>query len=416
MFHRIGAAAYKANLDNTHALCKLTGYPERTFSSIHIAGTNGKGSVSHLIASVLQCSGYKVGLYTSPHLKDFRERIRMNGKMISKTYVTSFINKYRNDFDRIKPSFFEIAFALAMSYFRDEKPDIAVVETGMGGRLDSTNVINPLLSIITNIGWDHMAFLGNTPEKIAAEKAGIIKKGVPVILGESHSVTKPVFVSHAKQNSAPLYFADETFEVDRFRFKLKPVPFLEMDVVRNGQTHYEELKTPLAGLYQLKNTITVLQAIEILQDCGYKTSKEQTYNGFRDVVKNTGLKGRWQVLAKKPLTLCDTGHNVDGIKEMVRQLRLVPHEKLHFVLGMVNDKDINGIMELLPRNAAYYFCKPDIPRGLDVEILTETATSAGLDGKAYASVQLALTAARAAASMNDLVFVGGSTFVVAEGV
>jgi dihydrofolate synthase / folylpolyglutamate synthase len=414
MFHRIGAAAYKANLDNTHALCKLTGHPEKTFLSIHIAGTNGKGSVSHLLASVLQASGLRVGLYTSPHLRDFRERIRINGKMIPKSFVTKFISDHKEDFEKLKPSFFEMTFIMAMVYFATEKPDIVIVEAGMGGRLDSTNVINPLLSIITNIGYDHMAFLGNTLEKIAAEKAGIIKKGIPVIIGESKAATDKVFVAHSKTIKAPIVFADTIFDINHFRYKINPSMMLEMDVIKNNEVFLPELKTPLAGLYQLKNSVTVLQAIDILREKGYIISDENIRSGFRDVVKNTGLKGRWQVIGRKPLTICDTGHNIDGILQVVRQFRFIPHDKLHIVFGMVNDKDIDHILEVLPRSANYYFCKPDIPRGLDAKILMGKANSYQLVGKACGSVKQALDAAKKVAGENDLIFVGGSTFVVAE--
>jgi dihydrofolate synthase / folylpolyglutamate synthase len=414
MFHRIGAAAYKGSLENTLALCKLTGNPERDFSSIHIAGTNGKGSVSHLIASVLQCAGYKVGLYTSPHLKDFRERIRINGKMIPKTYVTSFITKHRNEFEVLNPSFFEITFIMAINYFANERPDIAVIETGMGGRLDSTNVVNPILSVITNIGWDHMAFLGDTLDKIASEKAGIIKKNVPVVIGERQAATDHIFLARAKRMDTKLYFADQTFQADQFQSTLKPSPLLTMRVVRNDKTFIPELVTPLAGLYQLKNTMTVLQSIELLNKTGFVIGKEHIIEGFQHVLKNTGMKGRWQVIAKKPLTICDTGHNVDGLKEIIRQLRFVRHEGLHIVFGMVNDKETDQVLALLPRNASYYFCRPDIPRGLDADILAEAAAAEGLSGKVYTSVKDALAAAKSAAVVNDLVFVGGSTFVVAE--
>jgi dihydrofolate synthase / folylpolyglutamate synthase len=414
MFHRIGAAAYRSNLDNTIALSKLAGNPEKKFPSIHIAGTNGKGSVSHLIASVLQSAGYKTGLYTSPHLKDFRERIRMNGAMIPKTYVTSFVSKYRNDFEKLKPSFFEITFAMAMAYFEKEKPDIAVIETGMGGRLDSTNIVEPVLSIITNIGWDHMSFLGDTVEKIAIEKAGIIKKNIPVVIGESQAATDHVFIEKAEQVGTGICFADKDYEVDHFQQMMKPAAMLQMNVSKNNKVYIEDLKTPLAGLYQIKNTVTVLEALEILGKCGFSATKDQIREGFLGVVKNTGLKGRWQIIARKPLTICDTGHNPEGLKEVFRQLRFIPHKELHIVFGMVNDKDISGILDLLPRNASYYFCRPDIPRGLDAELLFSAASEVGLYGKPFPSVKLALAAAREQAVAGDLIFVGGSTFVIAE--
>lgn len=414
MYHRIGAAAYKANLDNTLALCKLTGNPQSAFKSIHIAGTNGKGSVSHLLASILQSSGLKVGLYTSPHLRDFRERIRIDGKMISKSFVSAFISTHRKEFEKIKPSFFEMTFIMAMVYFAEEKPDIAVVETGMGGRLDSTNVVNPILSIITNISFDHIAFLGDTLEKIATEKAGIIKKGIPVLIGESNLQTNHVFLSEARKKNSTLHFADNNLEINHFRLKTRPSLKLEMDVLKKDIVIFKKISTPLAGLYQLKNSLTVLKAIELLKELGYKINDAHIYSGFSDVLKNTGLKGRWQVISRNPITICDTGHNIDGIKEVVRQFRFMNYEKLHIVFGMVNDKNIDDILEILPRNAQYYFSKPNIPRGLDVNILVEKARLAGLTGDAWQTVNLALQAARTAADENDLIFIGGSTFVVAE--
>ncbi len=414
MFHRIGAAAYKDNLDNTIALSKLTAYPELKFPSVHIAGTNGKGSVSALLASTLQSKGLKVALFTSPHLRDFRERIRVNGAMIPKTYITKFVNKYQRDFEQIEPSFFEWTFALAMSYFAEQKPDIAIIETGMGGRLDSTNITKPLLSIITNIGWDHMTFLGDTLEKIAIEKAGIIKTGIPVVIGETHKQTEPVFSSIAEKQKTSIYFADQHYDAEHFVFKMKPAPLLTIDITHDQEPWLNKLQTPLAGMYQLKNSCTVLQAIEIINTLGFDITEENIRQGFLNVVKNTGIKGRWQLLNKKPLTLCDTGHNLNGLQEVVRQLRFMPHEQLHFVIGMVADKDLISILDILPRKACYYFCKPNIPRGLDVNILAETAASLNLQGKSYSSVSEALQAAQLAADDNDLVFVGGSTFVVAE--
>ena len=414
MFHRIGAAAYKDNLDNTIALSNLTGRPEQSFPSIHIAGTNGKGSVSSLIASILQESGLKVALFTSPHLKDFRERIRVNGNMIPKAEVVRFVKQYRKEFESIEPSFFEWTFSLAMSYFAAEKPDIAVVETGMGGRLDSTNIITPVLSLITNIGWDHMSLLGDTLEKIATEKAGIIKPLIPVVIGESQSGCDQVFLQFAHDNKSQIVFADQLYNAERFAFSLKPSPSLTMDVFREGELWLSNLKSSLAGLYQLKNTPAVMMACEMLNELGYEISEEHIRNGFARVTTNTGLRGRWQMLRKKPLTLCDTGHNLNGLREVVRQLRLIPHDQLHFVIGMVADKDLDQILEILPRQAVYYFCKPDIPRGLDAGILAAKAMEAGITGSIHESVQAALQSATEKADPGDLIFVGGSTFVVAE--
>jgi dihydrofolate synthase/folylpolyglutamate synthase len=414
MFHRIGAAAYKDNLDNTLALSNLTGRPEQSFPSIHIAGTNGKGSVSSLIASILQESGLKVALFTSPHLKDFRERIRVNGSMIPKAEVVRFVKQYRKEFESIEPSFFEWTFSLAMSYFAAEKPDIAVVETGLGGRLDSTNIITPVLSLITNIGWDHMSLLGDTLEKIATEKAGIIKPLIPVVIGESQAGCDKVFTQFARDNKSQIVFADQRYNAERFTFSIKPSPSLTMDVFREGELWLSNLKSSLAGLYQLKNTPAVMMACEMLNELGYEISEEHIRSGFAKVTTNTGLRGRWQMLRKKPLTLCDTGHNLNGLREVVRQLRLIPHEQLHIVLGMVVDKDLDQILEILPRQAVYYFCKPDIPRGLDAETLAAKALEAGISGSIHESVQAALQSATEKADAADLIFVGGSTFVVAE--
>jgi dihydrofolate synthase / folylpolyglutamate synthase len=414
MFQRIGGAAYKSSLENTLALSKLTGEPEKTLLCIHVAGTNGKGSVSHLLASILQAAGYRVGLFTSPHLKDFRERIRMNGKVVPRSYVTNFTERYRKEIEAGDLSFFEVSFAMAMSYFGDRKPDIAVIETGMGGRLDSTNIIRPVLSIITNVGWDHMAFLGDSLEKIAAEKAGIMKKHIPVIIGESRPETDKVFQAHADSVGTRLHFAEQTYKIDRFFSGIKKTPCLEMEVMKEDRVFLTKLKTPLAGLYQIKNTITVLKAVEILKKSGYSILREHIFLGFRNVIQATGIKGRWQLLRQNPLTICDTGHNPEALKEICRQLRFLPHKKLHFVFGMVNDKDISAMLEILPRYAQYYFCRPDVPRGLDTEILAAEAKEAGLQGAVFPSVRSALEAAQKEATADDLVFAGGSTFVVAE--
>lgn len=414
MFHRVGAAAYKDNLDNTLALSKLTGAPEQSFPSIHIAGTNGKGSVSALLASILQSAGYKTALFTSPHLRDFRERIRINGKMIPKGEVTAFVSKYRNAFETLQPSFFEMTFALAMDYFARNKPDIAVVETGMGGRLDSTNIVRSILSIITNIGSDHMAFLGDTPEKIAVEKAGIIKPGVNVVIGETQSKIDQIFIQKSAEAHADIVFADQQMDIEHFNFKLHPSPHLTMEIVRNNVEYLKQLKLPLGGLYQLKNTLTVLESVEQLRNSGYTITEAHIYEGFNNVLKNTGILGRWQLLSRKPLTLCDTAHNINGIREVVRQLRFIPCEQLHVVFGMVADKEIDQILEILPHTAIYYFCKPDIPRGLDAGELFDKAQDYELNGSLWPSVKEALHAAQQAAGPKDLVFVGGSTFVVAE--
>ena len=414
MFHRIGAAAYKADLNNTISLCKILGNPEKEFKSIHIAGTNGKGSTSHFLASVLQESGYKTGLFTSPHLKDFRERIRINGKMISKRDVTAFVEQHLSDFNNIEPSFFEWTFALAVWYFAKEKVDIAVMETGMGGRLDSTNVVNPLVSVITNIGLDHIQFLGTTLKAIAIEKAGIIKPGIPVVIGETHEETAQVFNEFSKKNHTKITFADKQIKQLNFHFTRHRPPLLKVEYHSSLTANSYRLRSPLSGKYQLKNLATTLCVIENLAQAGWQINKEDLTQGIRKVVKNTRLMGRWQTISRNPLTIADIGHNPDGINEVLEQIALTPHEKLHFVIGVVNDKDVRTMLGKLPKDASYYFCKADIPRGLDAGELARLAEASSLNGRAYTSVKEALTAATNAANRYDLVMVGGSAFVVAE--
>jgi len=414
MFHRIGAAAYRADLGNTLELCEITDYPHRHFQSVHIAGTNGKGSVSHFLSSILQTSGKKVGLYTSPHLVDFRERIRINGEMISKEYVVEFVNRYRNDFDRIQPSFFEMNVALAFSYFAEEKVDIAIIETGMGGRLDSTNVISPLVSVITNIGLDHTQFLGDTLKLIAAEKAGIIKPQTPVVIGQTNSETLPVFYAKAAEMISPIYFADEEFEVRNVKNEVVETLKLTFDVFYKGKLYLENIDSPLAGSYQPHNILTVIQTAQILETVGWETGIENIRIGIENVILNTGFAGRWQMLQRSPLTICDIGHNVDGIKEVIKQLNVTPHNKLHIVFGVVSDKDITGMLELLPKEATYYFCNANLPRAMNAELLADKARKIGLKGEVWLSVIEAKEAALKAAEKDDLVFIGGSAFVVAE--
>lgn len=415
MFQRIGSAAYKDNLDNTIAICKLLGNPENKFKAIHVAGTNGKGSTSHMLASVLQSAGYKTGLYTSPHLKDFRERIKINGEMIPQQYVVDFVAKYKNDFEQIKPSFFEMTVGLAFDYFVKEQVDIAIIEVGLGGRLDSTNVITPELSVITNISFDHMALLGNTLEKIAVEKAGIIKHGIPVVIGETQLETEQVFIQKAKQEHAPLCFADKEYKVLNINQLAGDKLELVMDIQAMDYTHiYNTIQSELLGLYQQKNIPTVICATELLVKKGYTINEDALRAGIKNVIKNTGLLGRWQILAQQPLVIADTGHNEAGIKEVVNQINQTPHTNLHFVLGMVNDKDISTVLSLLPKNARYYFCKANIPRALNAEELAQKATEFGLQGEICESVSLALQKAKNNAQVSDLVFVGGSTFTVAE--
>lgn len=413
MFHRVGPAAYKADLNNTIAICNLLNNPQNNFKSIHIAGTNGKGSVSHILAAVLQEAGYKTGLYTSPHLEDFRERIRVSGKMISKKYVCDFTEKYKNDFDKIKPSFFEMTVGLAFDYFRKQKIDVAVIETGLGGRLDSTNIITPLLSVITNIGWDHANLLGETLEKIAAEKAGIIKKNIPVVIGETKPGTKNVFIEKAKKENAEIVFADRNYRAELIKdFALKNGKMV-IDIFRKNDIYYKGVQLDLTGHYQLKNICTVFQSVEILQN-NFRIAPIKIYSALKKVKQLTGLSGRWEIISKHPLTICDTGHNPDGIKEVLKQFKTIKYRQLHFVLGMVSDKDVSGILRLLPRKAVYYFCKANIPRGMNKEELAQHAAAYSLTGKTFSSVKKALKSAQKNAAKNDLVFVGGSTFTVAE--
>ena len=413
MFHRIGPAAYKANLDNTLAIMELLDHPEQDFRCVHIAGTNGKGSTSHMLAAILQQSGYKTGLYTSPHLRDFRERIRVNGKMIEKSEVVKFVKRHRKGFENIQPSFFEWTVGLAFDHFSRKNVDIAVIETGLGGRLDSTNVVTPLVSVITNVQWDHMNLLGNTLSKIAQEKAGIIKPRIPVVIGETQKETAPVFRKSAASRKSEIYFADKIYKA--ILSGDEPAPgTLDVNVKRNGEPYLNDLKTDLGGWYQLKNISAVLQTAELLQDHGFELNRKNIRKALGSVKKLTGLAGRWQILGKSPLVIADTGHNVDGINEVLQQLLTIKYRKLHIVLGMVSDKDIGGFLKIMPRNATYYFCAPDIPRGLDADTLRNQAIKTGLKGKSFKSVRKALNSAEDAAGKNDVIFIGGSTFVVAE--
>jgi dihydrofolate synthase / folylpolyglutamate synthase len=414
MFHRIGAAAYRADLNNTLSICSLLGNPESNFRSVHIAGTNGKGSTSHYLASILQEANYKTGLFTSPHLKDFRERIRVNGKMIPKSFVTEFVSKHRVVFEKIRPSFFEWTFGLASWYFAMQEIDIAIIETGLGGRLDSTNVIQPELSIITNIGFDHMQFLGDSLEKIAIEKAGIIKRNVPVIIGETQPELSELFIACANRNCSAISFADQEWSIRNHLITNGRQPLLKVCLDDFSGGRAITVLSPLTAGYQLKNLITVLQSVKQLGFAGFSISDEQCKRGIRNVIRNTSLLGRWQVLAQKPLTIADIGHNKDGIAEIVRQIGNTRFIGLHFVLGVVHDKDIAAMLEQLPSGATYYFCRADIPRGLDAEELRRIAAGFGLKGNVFASVKEAYTAARMAANEADLIFIGGSAFVVAE--
>ena len=411
MYQRIGAAAYKANLDTTIEILNHLGNPQHNFRSVHIAGTNGKGSVSHSLASVFQEAGYKTALYTSPHLRDFRERIRINGEMISEDKVVSFIKENKTKLEELELSFFEMTVAMAFDYFSKEKVDIAIIEVGMGGRLDSTNVIRPELSLITNISLDHVKFLGDDESKIAVEKAGIIKTETPVVIGETQERSKNVFIEKAKEKNSPIYFADKIIECRKNT--TDNIEYQDFDIYKENTLYLKNLKYPLLGNYQKKNLATIICALDILRN-KFNIEDNHIYEGLSKVVTNTGLMGRWQVINKKPLAIADTGHNVAGINEVVKQLSETKFDKLHFVLSVVNDKDIEGILKLLPDYADYYFCKADIPRGLDAEILADKARAVGLKGEVYASVRQAYETACNNAKDGDLVFVGGSNFTVAE--
>lgn len=391
MFQRVGGTAYKEGLDNTFALDTHFGHPHRQFRTIHVAGTNGKGSVSHTLAAILQSAGYKTGLYTSPHLVDFRERIRINGTPISKDYVVNFVEHERSFFEPLCPSFFELATAMAFKYFADEQVDVAVIEVGLGGRLDCTNIITPDLSIITNISFDHVQFLGNTLAKIAGEKAGIIKKGIPVVIGETTPETKPVFMAKATEVGAPIFFAEE-----------------------NDREDYPGMEYELKGIYQEKNKRTLFTALPLLKEAGYHIDEENVREGFAHVVELTGLMGRWQKLHDHPTLVCDTGHNVGGITYVVEQLRQQSCHQLHIVIGMVNDKDISGVLALLPKEAIYYFTQASVNRALPAKQLLHLATETGLKGKAYVSVKNAVRAAMKKSLPEDFIFVGGSNFIVAD--
>jgi dihydrofolate synthase / folylpolyglutamate synthase len=409
MFHRIGPAAYKANLDNTYAISAHLKHPEKAFKSIHIAGTNGKGSVSHLLASILIKAGYKTGLYTSPHLKDFRERVTINGKMISKEYLIRFVEENKTEFEKIQPSFFEWTVGLAFDNFRNEKVDFAVLETGLGGRLDSTNIVSPEISIITGISLDHTNLLGDTLEKIAVEKAGIIKEKIPVVIGRTDPQTDHVFLKKAKETGSEIIFADQNFSAEwKDNADVRQVHVK----AKNGKELW--LKMPLAGDYQKQNLQTVMQSVETLQKHEIHISDEDIAEGVEEVVKLTHLRGRWEKLSETPLTFCDVGHNEEGILEVVKMIKATPHKKLHFVLGMMKDKDHRNILKHLPKEAIYYFCQPDIPRAMPAHELKELAETCNLIGNVFSSVAEAYNAARFEAGKADLVFVGGSTFVVAE--
>jgi dihydrofolate synthase / folylpolyglutamate synthase len=411
-YHRIGKAAYRNNLDNTHDLDDYFGNPHKKFRTIHIAGTNGKGSVSHMIASVLMEAGYKTGLYTSPHLKDFRERIKVDGGMIPKREVTSFIRKHSGIINSVKPSFFEMTVAMAFDYFARSEVDVAVIEVGLGGRLDSTNIITPVISVITNIQHDHMDILGNSLAKIAAEKSGIMKPGVPVVIGETTDETRDIFTMKSGENGVTPVFAEENFDCSLG----EPLNISgeRRCIIRNRDTGYKyEGIIPLGGDYQEKNLKTVMQTLVLLSGEMSLTDNNIT-EGIRKVIENTGLSGRWQTLRKKPHVICDTGHNREGLEFVVRQIKAQGAERVHFVLGFVSDKDLSTVLPLFPKDGKYYFTKASVPRALDEKLLKDAALEYGLHGDTFPSVKKALDAAISNASSRDLVFVGGSTFVVAD--
>ena len=407
VYQKVGGVAYKEGLDNSLALDEYFSHPHRKYKTIHVAGTNGKGSTSHLLAAILQQSGYKVGLYTSPHLVDFRERIRVNGNKISEQYVVDFVENHREEFEPIEPSFFELTMMMAFLYFADMKVDVAIIEVGLGGRLDSTNIIMPDLSIITNISFDHTQFLGDTLGKIAAEKAGIIKKDIPVVVGEAEGEVRNVFEATASRVGAPVIFAEDE---NMIHSSLKTASGWLFDT-----KYYLQVKGELSGYAQKKNAVTVFCAVKELQKLGYEIPSKAIYNGFAYVTKLTGLMGRWQVIREQhPKIVCDTGHNAAGMEYIADQLAHEKYKTLHIVLGMVNDKDISSVLAFLPKKAVYYFTKASIPRALgemDLEIL---AQKNGLTGYAYPTVKEAIKAAIDRATSDDFIFIGGSNFVVAD--
>lgn len=409
MYQREGTVAYKKDLTNTLKLCAIMDNPQDKLKTIHIAGTNGKGTTSHIIAAGLQAQGYKVGVYTSPHYKDFRERIKINGRYIELKYITDFINTYHEPIESIQPSFFEITVALAFAYFADQNVDYAVIETGLGGRLDSTNIILPILSVITNISLDHENLLGDTLEEIAGEKAGIIKSGIPVIIGETQKSIEHVFLNKAKHENTVIYFADQELQ-----FKvLEETPFLILQMYLNHQVWRKPLITSLSGPFQSKNIVSGIYALHFLSNL-ISIDMNKVWSFMKEMTQNTAYLGRWQTLGNQPLIITDSAHNEGGFSLVIERLMNIPHEKLHIVLGFVNDKTLDKILNLFPHNATYYWTKANIPRGLNADLLSEKGQSFGLKGKSYFSVRKALAAAKTKADSKDLIYVGGSIFVVAE--
>jgi len=411
MFSRIGAAAFKKDLTNIQKLSEFLGDPYKTFKSIHIAGTNGKGSVSHMLAAILQTAGYKTGLYTSPHLKDFRERIKINGEMVSKDFIVDFTERIKVVSEEIEPSFFEITVAMAFEYFAEQKIDVAIIETGLGGRFDSTNIVTPELSVITNIGWDHMNILGDSLEKIAFEKAGIIKQNIPVIIGEVLPETDRIFSEVAKERKAERSIATDKRQVINWHWKKHE---LIVEVAQQNRTDHQLYHLDLAGIYQTKNLITVLETCSCLQEKGWNIEEQDVRTGLQHTKKLTGLHGRWDVIRQKPLIVLDVAHNEDGVKMLMEQVEVTDHDHLHIVLGVVKDKEVEKILGFFPRLADYYFTRADIPRALDAQTLKEKAAAFGLKGETYPDVNQAIKAVLAKATKQDMILVCGSIFLVGE--
>ena len=419
MFSRQGAVAIKAGLINTQKFCSHLFEPQKKFKSIHIGGTNGKGSTSHMLAAILQTAGYKTGLYTSPHLKDFRERIKINGQMISEQEVIKFVNEHYDFIEKLQPSFFEVTVAMAFEHFANNQVDIAIIEVGLGGRLDSTNIITPVLSLISNIGFDHMNILGDSLPLIAGEKAGIIKKGVPVIISQKQDEVSDVFLKKVAEQKAELVFASEEWKISKNEEAFGTPELLSVNItdknnLSSSNIEFRQIDLDLTGTYQIKNLSGVLSAVKKLKELDFQISGDDIKSALRQVKALTGLMGRWQIIQRNPLLICDTGHNVDGIREVLKNIDQISYEQLHLVMGMLRDKDISEILRILPKNAIYYFCSPDLPRAKSAIELMEEAKAFNLLGKNYSSVQDAVNSAKKNAGKNDLIFVGGSTFVVAE--
>lgn len=412
MFTRDGASAFKKDLTNIRKLCEALGNPQQNYKTIHVAGTNGKGSSSHMLAAVLQSAGYKTGLYTSPHLLDFRERIKIDGEMIPQQLVVDFIKQNKLLIEEIRPSFFEVTVAMAFFYFSTSKVDVAIIETGLGGRLDSTNIIKPILSVITNIGYDHMNMLGNSLAEIAREKAGIIKAGVPIVISERQPKTDAIFIEHANKLKSAIHFASDEWSVTLVRLQYSGQKL--QIVSKIAQDEQYEVTSDLKGSYQQKNILGLLTSVKLLNLSNFSITKEQLIGGLASVQKLTGLMGRWQTLSNTPLTICDTGHNEDGWQEVLKNIGLTPFKNLHMVIGVMRDKDLDHMLPLLPKDATYYYCNAPFERALPADELQATANKVYLAGKAYASVMLAIKNAQMNADADDLIFIGGSTFVVAE--